>query len=85
MLERINNDGPYEPSNCKWASRKDNANNKRNNKQINYRGKTHSLAEWARILNINYTTLQSRLVRWNGDIERSFTNPNTRGILPFVL
>lgn len=60
-IERIDNDGDYCPENCRWASRLEQGNNKRNNHMITYRGETKSVASWARKYGINYTTLQSRL------------------------
>lgn len=60
-LERINNDGDYKPSNCRWALMSEQALNRRDNRNYNYRGKTQSMLEWAIEYNMNYTTLQQRL------------------------
>lgn len=56
-IERIDNNGHYCKENCRWATRKEQGQNKRNN--ILYKGKT--LAEWADIKGINYFTLKRRL------------------------
>lgn len=60
-LERIDNSKGYIPGNIKWATRIEQANNKRNNRMITAFGKTQSLANWAREIGINYMTLKSRL------------------------
>lgn len=62
-IDRKDNDGPYSPENCHWISRLDQANNKRNNRLIEFNGEIHTLAEWAKITGINYYTLKTRFSR----------------------
>jgi hypothetical protein len=60
-IERINNNGPYSPDNCKWINRADQAKNKRNNRWITANGETKHLAEWARSLGCNPAAILARL------------------------
>ncbi len=59
-LERIDNSGPYSKENCVWAEIEIQANNRRNNRRITYRGKTMTLAQWSKKLGINYDRLRGR-------------------------
>ena len=66
QIDRINVNGNYEPSNCRFVSAKTNSVNKRTTRYIEYKGITKSLREWADEYNISYRLLQSRLDRnWN--------------------
>jgi hypothetical protein len=74
-LERINNNGNYEPTNCKWATQKVQMNNTRRNVWIYHEGETKTLSQWAQILSINYGTIWSRLYQYDWSIERAFNTP----------
>lgn len=62
-LDRIDVNGNYEPSNCRWVNQKEQQRNRRNNKLITYNNETHCLFEWAEIFGINPKLLSQRLIR----------------------
>ena len=67
-LDRIDNNGPYAPWNCRWATCKEQCRNRSTMKMITYQGKTQSLIEWAEELGVSYGTLCTRSRRgWSDE------------------
>ena len=62
-LNRIDNDGPYAPWNCEWTDYIRQANNRRSNVIVEINGESHTIADWARLCGINYSTLNSAFKR----------------------
>lgn len=74
-LDRIDVNGDYAPSNCRWATRKEQARNKQVHRNITFCGRTMCLAEWAECLGIPYDTLHSR-IRKGMPLEKAMTRGN---------
>lgn len=72
-IERIDNNGDYEPSNCAWVTMKVQSNNKRNNRRITHNGVTKTLAEWCDEYNVGYSRTRYRLEH-GYSFEQAFTN-----------
>ncbi len=62
-IERIDNDGPYAPNNCRWATRIEQGANMRTNHLITHNGQTLTLTEWARKTRVPLNRLRTRLER----------------------
>lgn len=63
MLDRIDNDGPYAPWNCRWVDYNIQSNNRRNNIKLNYNGKIYTVKELSEVFNISPSTIYSRYHR----------------------
>lgn len=74
-LDRIDVNSGYCPDNCRWVDTIAQANNKRTNIKIEYNGVVHTIAEWARELNMKFMTLYNRLFKYNWPVEKALTTP----------
>ena len=76
-IDRIDNDGPYSPENCRWVTSKANKHNKRSSRMLTWQGVTLPVTAWAERLGMHPRTLFNRLGRgWT--LERAMTQPTNQ-------
>lgn len=72
-IDRINGNLNYSPSNCRWATSTEQNNNRRNNRRIEFNGKTLTVAQWAIEIGVKKTTLHARLNDCGWTVEKALT------------
>lgn len=75
QIDRIDNSAGYSPGNCRWATRIENCNNRRDNVRVEWRGESLTVPEWARRTGITKTAIWQRLHVLNWSVEKALTTP----------
>lgn len=73
-IERIDNNGPYSPENCRWATREEQNRNTRQNVNLTHQGETLCVAQWAARLGVPAALIRDRL-RLGWDTARALSEP----------
>ena len=63
-IDRIDNNKGYCPENCRWATIKEQNNNKSDNHYLTFRGETKTIMQWSELTGFSYATLSRRACKW---------------------
>jgi hypothetical protein len=79
MIDRIDNNGHYEPSNCRWSTRTEQNRNTRKNVNLTFDGRTQCIAAWGEELGIRPQTIRDRVIKLGWSAEEALLTPGYRG------
>lgn len=77
-IDRIDANGNYCKSNCRWATRLEQGQNRRNVIFATFDGETKTIAEWCRIKNLKYFTIRKRIIKMGWTMEDAFNKPRMK-------
>ena len=77
-IDRIDNDGNYEPGNCRWVSHRDNQRNKSTNRYLTVDGVRRCVMEWSEVTGIHHATISYRLHSGWSERDAIYTQPRSK-------
>jgi hypothetical protein len=79
QIDRIDNNGNYEPGNLRWATATENERNKRNNRLVTHNGRTQCLSAWAQEIGVSIQVLWTRLDKYKWTVQEALETPLGEG------